>query len=211
MRKRALQNLENLSHGTKKLQPLKLHDVVQVQNQIGNYPSRWDITGEIVEVKTFDQYVVKIHGSGRMTTRNRKFLKLITPYGVIANPSNKNNLQNTNQLCPQSESDHSSQQRKVQDQAVEDDPIVTQHEELESSGDCIAEDFPSDQMEGVQEEPRRSQRLSRPPERLSIESWKGQSYDQKNGQINLTTIQSFCSGDYISPVLSDGGGGIYDV
>ena len=180
LRKRALQNLENLSHGTKKLQPLKLHDVVQVQNQIGNYPSRWDIRGEIIEVKTFDQYVVRIHGSGRMTTRNRKFLKLITPYGVIDNRTNKNNLQNTTQLCPQLESDRSSQQTRFQDQVVEDDPIVTQHEELEASGDSNKEDFPSRQMEGVQEEPRRSQRSSRPPERLSIESWKGQSYDKKN-------------------------------
>ena len=141
LRKTALQNLEDLSHGTKKLQPLKLHDVVQVLNQIGNYPSRWDITGEIVEVKTFDQYVVRIHGSGRMTTRNRKFLKLITPYGVIDNRTNKNNLQDTTQL----ESDRSSQQTRFQDQVVEDNPIVTQHEELEASGDSNKEDFPSHQ------------------------------------------------------------------
>ena len=103
-------------------------------------------------------------------------MKLITPYGAIDNRTNKNNLQDTTQL----ESDHSSQQTRFQDQVVEDNPIVTQHEELEASGDSNKEDFPSRQMEGVQEEQRRSQRSSRPPERLSIESWKGQSYDKKN-------------------------------
>ena len=54
---------------------------MQVQNQVGNYPSRWDITGTVVEVREHDQYIVKVHGSERLTTRNRKFLKKVTPYG----------------------------------------------------------------------------------------------------------------------------------
>ena len=37
-------------------------------------------SGEVVEVRPYDQYVVRIHGSGRLTTRNRKFLKKIRPY-----------------------------------------------------------------------------------------------------------------------------------
>ena len=81
LRKRALKNMERLSVGTKQLQELRVHDTVQVQNQVGNYPSRWDITGTVVEVLPHDQYVVKVHGSGRLTTRNRKFLKKIFPYG----------------------------------------------------------------------------------------------------------------------------------
>ena len=94
LRKRALQNTARLSVGTKQLVPLQLHDVVQVQNQVGNYPSRWDITGQIVEVKPFDQYVVKIHGSGRMTTRNRKFLRQIMPYGINISPNPPVNVPN---------------------------------------------------------------------------------------------------------------------
>ena len=47
---------------------------------MGNHPSKWDITGVVVEVKEFDQYVLKIDGSGRLTLRNRKFLRKITPY-----------------------------------------------------------------------------------------------------------------------------------
>ena len=72
--------MEQLKVGTKELAKLDVHDVVKVQNQVGNYPSRWDITGTIVEVKPYDQYVIKVHGSGRLTTRNRKFLKKIHPY-----------------------------------------------------------------------------------------------------------------------------------
>ena len=51
-----------------------------VQNQVGNYPSRWDITGQVVEVKDHDQYVVRVDGSGRLTMRNRQFLRKLTPY-----------------------------------------------------------------------------------------------------------------------------------
>ena len=72
--------MEKLTIGTRALPPLAVGDSVLVQNQIGNHPSKWDITGVIVERKDFDQYVVKVDGSGRLTMRNRKFLRKITPY-----------------------------------------------------------------------------------------------------------------------------------
>ena len=52
--KRAATNMERLSAGTKELPPLNVGDSVLVQNQTGNYPSRWDITGVVVEVKEHD-------------------------------------------------------------------------------------------------------------------------------------------------------------
>ena len=51
-----------------------------VQNQSGNRPKRWDNTGTVVEVESFDKYVVKMDGSGRLTTRNRRYLKPIKTY-----------------------------------------------------------------------------------------------------------------------------------
>lgn len=78
--KRAVSNMEKLTVGTRELPPLSVGDSVLVQNQMGNHPSKWDITGVVVEVKEFDQYVLKIDGSGRLTLRNRKFLRKITPY-----------------------------------------------------------------------------------------------------------------------------------
>ena len=58
----------------KQLPPLCVGDHVCVQNQIGPHPLKWDKTGQIVEVRQFDQYVVRIDGSGRTSMRNRKFL-----------------------------------------------------------------------------------------------------------------------------------------
>ena len=65
------------------LHPLQVGAVVQVQNQNGNYPNKWDKSGTIVEVLPFDAYLVKLDGSGRVTKRNRKYLRTITPYSSI--------------------------------------------------------------------------------------------------------------------------------
>ena len=67
-RKNEGHNLSNLNLGSR----------VFVQNQHGPHPNKWDKSGVIVECKPFDQYLVKIDGSGRLTTRNRKFLRHFT-------------------------------------------------------------------------------------------------------------------------------------
>ena len=70
---------EKLTEHTRCLPPLKIGDCVRVQNQSGPYPNKWDRTGVVVEVRQFDQYVVRIDGSGRVTLRNRKFLRKYIP------------------------------------------------------------------------------------------------------------------------------------
>ena len=52
---------------------------ISIQNQVGQSPRKWDRTGTIIEVRQFDQYAVKVDGSGRVTLRNRKFLRRFTP------------------------------------------------------------------------------------------------------------------------------------
>ena len=59
------------------LEQVKVGDTVLVQNQTGKDPTRWDKTGTIVEKRENDQYLVRIHGSGRVSPRNRRFLKKI--------------------------------------------------------------------------------------------------------------------------------------
>ena len=49
---------------------------VFIQNQRGHYPRKWDKIGTIVEVLPWDQYVIKVDGSGRITKRNRRFLRV---------------------------------------------------------------------------------------------------------------------------------------
>ena len=75
MRARNVRNAERLTENTVRLQPLKVCDRVFIQNQTGNHPLRWDRTGLVIEVKQFDQYAVKVDGSGRVTLRNRKSLR----------------------------------------------------------------------------------------------------------------------------------------
>ena len=84
LRNRHMKDCERLTEHTKRLLPLVVGDCVRIQNQTGNHPKKWDKTGVVVEVKQFDQYVVRVDGSGRGTLRNRQFLRKYTP--VLARP-----------------------------------------------------------------------------------------------------------------------------
>ena len=75
LRDRYVKTLENLSEHTRTLPPLRHGDKVLIQNQRGRYPNKWDHSGTVVETKSNDQYVVKVSGSGRLTLRNRKYLR----------------------------------------------------------------------------------------------------------------------------------------
>ena len=79
LRNRHMKAAERWSEHTRQLPPLVVGDHVRVQNQIGPHPKKWDKTGVIIEVLQFDQYRVRIDGSGRTTLRNRKFLRNYLP------------------------------------------------------------------------------------------------------------------------------------
>ena len=79
LRNRHHKMCERLSEHTQHLPPLKVGDCVRVQNQRGRSANKWDKTAVVVEVRQFDQYVVRIDGSGRVTLRNRKFLRKYIP------------------------------------------------------------------------------------------------------------------------------------
>ena len=70
---------ERWTEHTRRLTPLKVGDHVYVQNQTGNHPLKWDTTGQVTEVRQYDQYLVRVDGSGRVTLRNRKFLRKFIP------------------------------------------------------------------------------------------------------------------------------------
>ena len=55
------------------LKPLSVQEAVRVQNR-----GKWDKTGKIVDVLPHRQYSVKMDGSGRLTIRNRRFLKEVS-------------------------------------------------------------------------------------------------------------------------------------
>ena len=79
LRKRHIKTHDYWSEHTRQLPALAVGDYVRIQNQTGQHPNKWDRTGTVVEVKQHDQYQVKVDGSGRVTLRNRRFLRKFTP------------------------------------------------------------------------------------------------------------------------------------
>ena len=82
---------QELSEHTRSLGPLGVGAVVQVQNQAGPHRNKWDHSGMIVEVLGHDAYHVKMDGSGRVTKRNRRFLRQILPYTRVLAGGDKDN------------------------------------------------------------------------------------------------------------------------
>ena len=81
---RGMKAEQKWSEHTRPLPLLKVGDHVMVQNQKGNHPLRWDKRGTVVKCEGFDQYQVMIDGSRRLTRRNRKYLRMFTPYRPIS-------------------------------------------------------------------------------------------------------------------------------
>ena len=80
LKKRLARQVEKLEAGSHELKPLQTGDMVRIQNQTGNHPTKWDKTGTIVQVGENDQYIVMVDGSRRLTLRNRQYLRrVITP------------------------------------------------------------------------------------------------------------------------------------
>lgn len=89
---------EQLSMRAHELKPLDIGESVLMQNQTGNHPIRWDRTGIIVEKGPGPrQYYVRADGSGRISLRNRRFLRKCntfadSPYPhVVTDDEQRNN------------------------------------------------------------------------------------------------------------------------
>ncbi|MEO2242304.1 MAG: DDE-type integrase/transposase/recombinase, partial [Candidatus Poseidoniia archaeon] len=59
------------NRGSHELRPLEARSPVHIQSH-----KRWDRTGRVVEVLPNRQYRIRVDGSGRITLRNRRFLRL---------------------------------------------------------------------------------------------------------------------------------------
>ena len=80
LRVRHMRAHERLSEHTRVLPPLVIGNCVRLHNLVGPHPTKWDRSGIVVDVRQFDQYVVRVDGSGRVTLRNRKCIRLYTPH-----------------------------------------------------------------------------------------------------------------------------------
>ena len=81
LKKRLYRGLERWSEHTKHQPALQPGQSVYIQNQrgLGKASKRWDRSGVVLEDKGFDKYAVKVDGSGRVTDRNRRFLRAFKP------------------------------------------------------------------------------------------------------------------------------------
>ena len=88
LRARFARTAEKLNQHSQNLPPLRPGNTCFIQNQTGNHKGKWYHTGVVVDVLPHDQYDVKVDGTGRITTRNRKYLRMYTPYFThVARPT----------------------------------------------------------------------------------------------------------------------------
>ena len=93
LRTRFTKSSEALNEHARALLPLSVGDRCFVQNQTGTAPIKWDRTGIVTGVLPHDQYVVKVDGSGRVTKRNRRFLRAFKPASTKIEPPPRTALQ----------------------------------------------------------------------------------------------------------------------
>ena len=74
-----MQKAEGLSAHTRILLPVRVGDGIRIQNQMNPTANNRDKTGILIEIRQFDQYFVRVDGSGHVTLRNRTFLRKYLP------------------------------------------------------------------------------------------------------------------------------------
>ena len=79
LRERFHRSAEKHDEHSRALPVLKRGDRCYIQNQAGHHPKRWDRSGTVVELHGNDSYTLKVDGTGRVTRRNRRFLRHFLP------------------------------------------------------------------------------------------------------------------------------------
>ena len=79
LRTRMTRTTEEMTKGSRPLRPLRVGEHVFLQNQHGSHPNKWDRSGVVMEALGHEQYCVKVDGTGRITNRNRRFLRAFQP------------------------------------------------------------------------------------------------------------------------------------
>ena len=72
LHKRNAKLVERYNRHTHNLCPLQAGDTVTIQNPLNRW---WNTTGKIISALPERQYKIRVDGSGRITLRNRSFLK----------------------------------------------------------------------------------------------------------------------------------------
>ena len=156
LRARFIKTAEKLNQHSRDLPPLVPGSRCFLQNQTGNSRKRWHCTGVVVEVQPNDKYVVKVDGTGRITTRNRRFLRMYKPYST-----------ERPMLVPGIHNDEPLLHHSPTTQPAEEEPVASldpTHEDLPNAG--MAQSTPlaekSPQLSPADTDPPTSPRTSVP-------------------------------------------------
>lgn len=184
MAKRHVLNQRQYNTHSRPLQELQVGESVQVQNQEGPYPRRWTKTGRVVETMGNRQYRIRLDGSGRVTLRNRRFLRKILP--VVDTPDYA-----PEQLNPQPPP-HIP--RPIENESPSDLPEMMEVDLTDYNE--MATDHIDMEVEENQHPPaspilRRSTRATRPPRPLSP-TMRGPTHDYAESSRQVTTKQGHC-------------------
>jgi hypothetical protein len=89
MRHRLSMGDERCSQHTRQLHPLPVGQKVLFpkRSRKGKPAKKWDRTGTVMEVKSHDMYAVKVDGRGRLTDRNRRYLRAFKPDTLASLPA----------------------------------------------------------------------------------------------------------------------------
>ena len=113
--------IERYNHTTRDMSPLPVGSTVLIQDQQLGSKRRWNKFGSVVGYEN-RQYTIRMEGSGRVVTRNRRFIKPIDTgvcsdisTGLFDSPTDNNEARSSNQFQPansnpfeQVDIDHSS-------------------------------------------------------------------------------------------------------
>ena len=185
LRKRHVKISERLTEHTRELPQLCIGDHVRIQNQVDLFPRRWDRTGQIIEVKQFNQYLVRVDGSNRVTLRNRKFLRKFIPvyepktrltiHDDLRDLPVKSSTTLTPTNAPELSTTVLQPTSSVEPETNSSTPVTLEPGNTETSDSTttnIQQPQPVEQPPNTQtiQEKRRSTREKRKPERLSYDA-----------------------------------------
>ena len=115
---------------------LRRGNKVFFQNHTGNHPGKWDRTEMVVECHPHHQYTVKVDATGRLTLRNRQFLRKFTPSGknvLLGVPHESGHYKHTGvpiqpvQPLPNVEPGEGMHEDLLADEAISCDDELTDH------------------------------------------------------------------------------------
>ena len=145
LRTRFTKSSEKLNQHSRNLPPLKTGERCLIQNQHGNAPKRWERTGTVMQNLPNDQHIVKVDGSGRLTTRNRRYLRKFKPASPI--------VEFASPAVPSSVVESPIVSGKVISESLECDTganiTISPHEEVENTETTVDVAIPPDTVDTV--------------------------------------------------------------